>query len=332
MRLLLPEVQVLPRLIRGPFENAQLRQHFKKSFPDKLTNDLVAEIKGSSESGTVNLWVVQIVCYELWQSPSPEALFGEKHVRGLVEDYLNRALDTLAARKLKDPAIALLSALVTPIGARNVISEYSLIEQVKGKEPRLEGQLQPALTALVTQTKLVRSELQRDDTYYEILSEFLSPWIMKQRQERLAQQEETKQRAFEASLRRKKLLINVGLVMLAALLLGLVSSALYLREVTRQQVRREQRQALEAMTVRATQAEQRAQDLSAAKGQAEQARNEALQRSYQALALQEAAGRERDEALRQRDEAFKHQPVVVVQKGEAKTRRPADRRPKMFGS
>ena len=227
---------------------------------------MVAEIKGSSESGTVNLWVVQIACYELWQSPSPEALFGEKHVRGLVEDYLNHALDTLAARKLKDPAIALLSAMVTPTGARNVISEYSLVEQVKGKDPLSEGQLKQALAALVKETKLVRSELQRDDTYYEILSEFLSPWIMKQRQERLAQQEETKQRAYEASLRRKKLLINIGLVMLAALLLGLVSSALYLREVTRQQVRREQRLALEAMTVRATQAEQRAQDLLGGKG------------------------------------------------------------------
>ena len=69
----------------------------------------------------------------------------EKHVRGLVEDYLNHALDTLAARKLKDPAIALLSAMVTPTGARNVISEYSLVEQVKGKDPLSEGQLKQAL-------------------------------------------------------------------------------------------------------------------------------------------------------------------------------------------
>ena len=135
---------------------------------------MIAEIKGSSEGGTVNLWVVQIACAELWRSPSPEALFGEKHVRGLVEDYLNRALDTLAARKLKDPAIALLSAMVTPTGARNVISEYSLLEQVKGKDPLSEGQLKQALAALV-ETKLVRSELQRDDNYYQILSEFLSP-------------------------------------------------------------------------------------------------------------------------------------------------------------
>src|SRR4029453_16985269 len=101
-----------------------------------------------------------------------DVLFREKHVQGLVEDYLNRALDTLTAQNLQDPAIALLSALVTPTGARNVISEYSLIEQVKGKEPLLEDQLPQALAALVTQTKLVRSTLHRDDTYYSILKFF----------------------------------------------------------------------------------------------------------------------------------------------------------------
>ena len=76
----------------------------------------------------------------------------------MLEEYLSDSLKRLP-EGLGNPAIALLSRMVTPSGTRNVVSEYDLISQVQEDEGISEERLKNALRALVPAFML--SELRR---------------------------------------------------------------------------------------------------------------------------------------------------------------------------
>ena len=189
LRLTPPATDALPSIIRGSFEKFPGR--FGKELSADLTARLSEAIEARSEGGRLNLSEVQIACLELWKSANPEELFRQKGVQGLLEGYLSDALGKLPAN-LRDPAVALLSRMVTPSGTRNVVSEYDLISQVHDDERIPEERLKSALQALVQDTKLVRRERRYDTHFYDIVSEFLVPWIMQQKAERLTQAERRK--------------------------------------------------------------------------------------------------------------------------------------------
>lgn len=195
LRLTAPDVGALHEIIRGSFE--KFPGHFGKELSEDLTNNLAAAIKTRSEGNKVNLSEVQIAALKLWQSKNPDALFEEKGVQGLLEDYLADSLKGLPD-DLQDPAVALLSRLVTPSGTRNIVSEDDLISQLTEDENLSEETLKKALLALVDDTKLVRRERRYDTRYYDIVSEFLVPWIMRKKAERLT---EAAQRELEATER-----------------------------------------------------------------------------------------------------------------------------------
>jgi hypothetical protein len=96
--------------------------------------------------------------------------------------------------------------MVTGRGTRNVISEEDLLYWAN-KDTRLpEEKLKQALDALDQKTGLVRRERRNETSVYEIVSEFLVPWIRRQKEER----------AQSAKLRKDvlKVLIGAGLVLL----------------------------------------------------------------------------------------------------------------------
>jgi hypothetical protein len=181
LRLKPPSTKVAYEIIRGPFK--------KFSWPSgseitsELARALAEAIRTESEGAILNLSEVQIVCLKLWRSKEPSLLFNEKGIRGLLEDYLSDAFEQIGA-ELSDPAIALLSRMVTASGARLVISEDDLIGSVHEKERISQDILRKALTALEG-TKLAQRELQREVDYFEIASEFLVPWITAKKAERL---------------------------------------------------------------------------------------------------------------------------------------------------
>jgi hypothetical protein len=189
LRLTPPETSVLRKIIRGSFE--KFPGKYGKELSEDLTGRLAAAIEERSESGKLNLSEVQIACLELWKSDRPEELFEQKGVQGLLEGYLSDSLNRLALN-LRDPAVALLDRMVTPSGTRNVVSEYDLISQVKEDERISEDRLKDALRALVEESRLVRRERRYDTYFYDIVSEFLVPWIMQQKSERLAHAERRK--------------------------------------------------------------------------------------------------------------------------------------------
>jgi hypothetical protein len=217
LRITPPSTDALNQIIRGSFE--KFPGHFKRELPEDLTRDLTAALEARSDSNRLNLSEVQIVCLKLWQSDNPQALFHEKGVQGVLEEYLSESLDRLP-EPLRDPALCLLGRLVTTSGTRNIVSEYDLITQVNEDENIPQDRLQDTLKALVEQTKLVRRERRRDVYFYDIVSEFLVPWISRKKLER---RNEITRRDLEKaeSLKRHRAYRISGLIILLTLLVGL---------------------------------------------------------------------------------------------------------------
>jgi hypothetical protein len=227
-RLTPPSKESLPTIIRGSFE--KYPGSFGKELSPTLTSELTEALEVRNEGGKLNLSEVQIACLQLWKSKDPEALFKQKGVQGLLEDYLSDSLNRLG-ENLRDPAVALLSRMVTPSGTRNIVSEYDLIGQVQEDEGISEERLKDALRALVQDTKLVRRERRYDTYFYDIVSEFLVPWIRAKKVERLAALERQKLEATEKRKRRRVLIVAAA-SLLVTLAVGL--AALYYIRFQRQ--------------------------------------------------------------------------------------------------
>ena len=185
MRLTPPanDALVLDDIIGKPFQTFSGK--FGNEFSEELIKNLKAQLKDRSEATTLNLSEVQVACLKLWQADAPEALLERRKVEGLLEDYLNESLGNLP-KDLSEASIALLRRMVTSSGTRNVISEDDLIVSVK-KEGFTEEKIKNSLNALTNQTKLVRRERRHDTFFYQIVSEFLVPWIRRKQLEQKAQ-------------------------------------------------------------------------------------------------------------------------------------------------
>jgi hypothetical protein len=183
-----PRAEELHEIIRAPFE--KLPGHFPREISEDLAEDVAAELRKRSEGGAVNLTEVQIVCLRLWESPDPVHYFQTEGVRGLLQDYWAGELKKLPG-ELFQPAMALLTHMLTGTNTRNIISGSELMDRVQAEDEdasdEYRGQLAGALKAL-TQTKLVRREWRHDRTYfYEIVSEFIVPRIVEQKVQREAE-------------------------------------------------------------------------------------------------------------------------------------------------
>jgi WD40 repeat protein len=224
VRLTCPRLESVPRIIRGPFEGEPAR--FEHELSPELADRLTAAMDDRSECGTVNLSEVQIVCRELWDSPDPERLFDEKGVQGVLDAYLSGALDSMPER-LRDAAVALLARMLTAAGTRNIVSRDDLIESLRKEEGADPALLQEALRVLEKDTRLVRREARNDVYFYEIVSEFLVPWIQKKRCEREADAERRKL-AREHAKARRLLVANIvwfGLAIAAGIMAVLLLRA-----------------------------------------------------------------------------------------------------------
>ena len=281
LRLTPPTTDALHEIIRGSFD--KFPGHFGRELSKDLTSYLAEAIKARSETDRLNLSEVQIACLKLWQSDNPDALFKEKGVQGLLEDYLSDSLNQLGG--LRDTAVALLSRMVTASGTRNVISEYDLITQVREDERIPEEQLKAALTSLVQDTKLVRRERRYNTYFYDIVSEFLVPWITRQRVARLAEAERRKLAEAERLKRLKAYRLAFVCLLLA---LAVVAGAWYVY----------------AKRTKEAIAESRVQEAERDKEAAQKAKEKAEQDKHQVEVAEAQAEEERNAALRAKDEAL----------------------------
>jgi WD40 repeat protein len=225
VRLTCPQLESVPRIIRGPFENAPAR--FERELSPELADKLKAALDERSECGTVNLSEVQIVCRELWESSEPDRLFERKGVQGVIDVHLSDALDSMPER-LRDAAVALLARMLTGAGTRNIVSRDDLIDGLSREEATDPAVLHEALCVLEKDTRLVRREARNEVFFYEIVSEFLVPWIQKKRCEREAEAERRKLRQEHAKARRLLVgnIVWFGLAIVAGLLAVLLFRAM----------------------------------------------------------------------------------------------------------
>jgi hypothetical protein len=197
LRLKPPRVEMLQKIIRAPFMSKELSDGFAKGQRRpkgeelmKLADRIAAELAAHGDRG-VNLSELQIVCRKLWESDKPTALFNQKDpIQKLIEGYWSDALEKFPG-ELYEPAVALLGHLITSSNTRNIVSEDDLLSDEKNNFP--EKLLRDALDALV-QSKLVRREPRYKLYFYEIVSEYLVPWIQRLKAERLAELERVKTR------------------------------------------------------------------------------------------------------------------------------------------
>jgi Novel STAND NTPase 1 len=205
-RLLPPSIEALPRIIRAPFIDPELRQHFLRQqdqtgseLSEALAQRIGDELGRRSEGGTANLTELQIVCQRLWQAPDPEKLFANDGIEGLLKEYGADVFRHFTP-KLRDPAIVLLSQMITASNTRNIVSEEDLLNRSAGFD--FDPSLCSAALAALGRSQIVRREPRHNIYFYEITSEYLVPWIKERVAERKSAEErrlaETAQQRLEA--------------------------------------------------------------------------------------------------------------------------------------
>ena len=234
-RLLPPRVEALPKIIRVPFEDPELRSHFLKhegqpgsELSEELAQEIASELDRRTEGDTVNLTELQIVCQRLWQSSNPETLFRKQGIQGLLKDYGAEVFRHLP-RELREPAVALLSRMLTASNTRNIVSEDDLIGRTSQEEEIDRDRLHKALHQLGS-SQIVRREPRRQIYFYEITSEYLVPWIKERVIERDAarlrlQAEEAEQEL--AVQRRRSVLLMRLLIAMIVLGVGVIALGIF---------------------------------------------------------------------------------------------------------
>jgi hypothetical protein len=276
LRLLPPSVDDLPLAIRGPFEKNP--GMFANPLAPAVCEQLETELRARSSAGLQNPSEVQIAGLMLWLAKDPAELLARRKVQGLLEDYLVQQLEALSPAE-RAPAVALLSCLVTEAGTRNIVSRSDLIERVTESESVTEEAAAASLDTLVQKTGLVRQEFREEAAFYQIISEFLVPWIRAQKAERARleaieheraeaeqQREEAEKRYLAARVRRLWWSFAVLSLLMVLLLAGWVTAAKQWKNADRE------RQA-------ARKAEQTARDAEAAARSAEDATRTALEQN-----------------------------------------------------
>jgi len=98
-----------------------------------------------------------------------------------LERRLMRALDAFTTTgRPRFIAVAALCRLVTGEGTRNVVSGANLLEDLREETRAKASEAAPVLEQL-EQQGLIRHEVRNGTDYYEIVSEFLVPWIGEQK-------------------------------------------------------------------------------------------------------------------------------------------------------
>ena len=187
LRLVPPPVECATQIIRAPFE--RFHGAFERELSPEVAVRVAAALRTRSRAGALNLSELQVVCARLWAAPDAGELLDTQGVEGLLEDFLNARLATFDADAVGDLAVALLTRLVTVSGTRNVVSHEDLLAQGAEETGRTRDLAASVLKRLEHEAHLVRSERRRDVLTYEIVSEFLVPFIAARKAEREAARE-----------------------------------------------------------------------------------------------------------------------------------------------
>jgi WD40 repeat protein len=213
LRLVAPPQNATIEIIRAPF--VAFPGHYPRELSDNLAQQIGDSLGEHREGEDPPLSELQIVCDRLWKADDPAALLAQRGVAGLVEDHLEDALSKFEGDD-RDAAIAVLGQLVTSSNTRNIVARPDLVERAidepEGLTPAL---IERVVARLDQQSGLIRAERRYDLDLYEITSEFLIPWISRQRDQLVAGRAQREQEAKLKSQRRTISVITGVLVIIA---------------------------------------------------------------------------------------------------------------------
>ena len=234
LRLVPPHVSALPKIIRQPFMNQEVRAHFEltgqsgSELTEEMANEIAADLRERSDNHLINLTELQIVCLLLWRSPDAERLYREKRAKGLLEDYAAGVVGQFSL-ELQEKAVALLAEMLTGSNTRNIVSEADL--KVTGKR---EGMTEPEVEEMLDElcrNQIVRRERHREIYFYELASEYLVSWINKratQREVDRLKKEAIQERQRAAAMQRTSRKILLLQTLLVALAISLLAITIFL--------------------------------------------------------------------------------------------------------
>jgi len=241
------------RVIRGPFEK-EYPTKYQTEVSISLAKQIQTQFEKRSKGIDIHLTEVQIVCRSIFEAGRAgrqmnEYFSDEGGVQGILEQHLERALKSLEIDQ-QEPAVDLLSRMVTSAGTRNIISRDDLLSRVEVEDTIPRELLCSTLDNLDQKAKLVRRERRREVYYYEIASEFLVGWIQRKAQEHqhLTEKrklEEARQRAeTQARIARRFRRLTAALVVVCLVAVGVAMYAFLQRRIAQRQagIAEEQRQ------------------------------------------------------------------------------------------
>lgn len=180
-----PKSRIRP-LVREPFVQAADTGHpFLRAIDDALAAEIAKAIADYTDLPSVNLTEVQIICQTLWRDPNGAANFiaapdKVQHIQSLLERFIDERL-ALLSEDVRGPAIGILTRLLTASDTRNIVAGPDLIERLE-KEDHVSTEIsKKALEELVHRSRLVNRRGGGDTAFYDVISEFLIPWIRRRR-------------------------------------------------------------------------------------------------------------------------------------------------------
>jgi hypothetical protein len=304
IRLQAPLAAALPRLLRGPFESKTIPAgHWPRVLPEAVTAALQKQLAPQESGGRIALPQVQIAALQLWRSETPAESLQERGIDGLVADFLAEQLIAFGAHR--PAAEVALAEMITREGTRKIVPESEALDAIHQEEKLTEAGARTVLDRLVNPARLARRDYNRGGTTYEIVSEFLVPWIRRLKLQRTAQ------RAKKAAIKRVSL-IGAAIMIAAAVPAGTLFYSRY-SALSKEQLVQE----AQARTREATNAEAKARE--SARQAEERATTEAAARGASELKQKrlDAEVKRLNEALRREGDEFVGRLLDDVRKAEA---------------
>lgn len=199
MRLAPPPLESAPDIIRAPFD--RFPGHYSRELSRPLADQIAEMLSTHARGSELPLSILQIVCSRLVGENDPGAVLEDRKIEGLLEDYTEAALEELPGH-LRAAAVEVLGRLVTSSNTRNVVAKNDLVQRPGSDTTDPDPDLAAALAILEHGSGLIRKENRRGIDLYELTSEFLIPWIRRERDELNAEHKaEEKRREQERKLR-----------------------------------------------------------------------------------------------------------------------------------
>jgi hypothetical protein len=183
----LPESD-LPSIIEGPYAAKDKDGHylFQRRLAPTTCRILEEGLGAKSDDGLIFLTETQIACRTLWDDNQEESHFNKiaeksgatEAVQYVYDRFMEVAMKRLSVGEQRNAKLAL-TKLITSSGTRNIVSKDSLFHALAEEGVSKEA-ANVTINQLSKSTGLVYSQMRGNIPFFEIVSESLVPWILKQ--------------------------------------------------------------------------------------------------------------------------------------------------------